>query len=319
MYTYSIKNIIGSDSYYVPILLNVLTNSEKQSGLKSNYISSKNIILVANAIDSIDALEFFLDFSGIVIGEGGFDVFLDMIKAQKKTIIFYNLPDIVYSFIKDDCKENLEYDSDQKLISTQKGLDSFNSKKEKINNLPKQIIRNFILETTINKEIHFSSSNVTGNKYIDIKKIFNEPSLFQLVICELGKYINERVQNGQLKFDKILCVSQNGAALASALGVFLEKDIEYLMNLGPYLEIRDKRAIKGIVPNTKYIFVADMVCLGTEYKIAKTIIKLADSKLIDGLSVAKYLDYDSKHTLFTLCEISDGDEFGYKITVEKKP
>jgi hypothetical protein len=306
MYTYDIKNILGTESHYVPILLNVLVNSEKQSGLKSNYISSKNISLVASAIDKIEAVEFFLDFSGIVIGEGGFDVFLDMIKAQKKTIIFYNLPDIVFSFIKDDCKENLEYDSEQKLISTQKGIDIFNSNKEKVKNLPNNIIRSFIHQTTINKEIHFSSSNVTGNKYIDIKKIFNEPSLFQLVICELGKYINEKVKNGQLKFDKILCVSQNGAALASALGVFLEKDIEYL------------KTIRGIVPNTKYIFIADMVCLGTEYKIAKTIIKLADSKLIDGLTVAKYLDYDSKHTLFTLCEINDGDEFGYKITVEKK-
>ncbi|MBN1971818.1 MAG: hypothetical protein JW870_20835 [Candidatus Delongbacteria bacterium] len=129
-------------------------------------------------------------------------------------------------------------------------------------------------------EYHYSSS-IYLNRYIDIKTILNSGDRFFLyciynlalkAIQQLKK--NWKINKGDSDYI-LLCQTLNGAFIASILAELLLLDITYIDHLGPINKIYNSYNSALIEKEKKYIVVSDVVCLGTEVKIAKNIIEFA--------------------------------------------
>ncbi len=314
-----------SDTLYIPIHLNMMIFSSGFNFESAKIISIEFLKKILDYIDKEQYKHFLLDFSFIDFStQRSFKVFTDMLKAGKKNAVFCNLSELIFNMIQNDCKELneiLDYDFQNKVISNKAGLTYYHDQRNKNNSdnfiqrFINGYIRNFIKDNLKEGSSFLDSSNTYANKYISVKEILQSPPMYYLVVYEICKLVkNNFVLDGIDNYDKLICASLNGAVLATLVGQLLEKEVLYLMKLGPHLKILDKNEIPK---KSRYLYISDMVCLGIEYKIAKTLVKINDSDIVGGVSVVKYLNPKKGEKIFTLVEINDNDDFEYRIEAKK--
>lgn len=317
-----------SDTLYIPIHLNMMIFSSGFNFESAKIISIEFLKKILDYIDKEQYKHFLLDFSYIDFStQRSFKVFIDMLKAGKKNIAFCNLTEMVFNMIQNDCKELnaiLDYDFQNKVISNKVGIKYYHDQRKKNNSdnfiqgFINAYIRNIIKDNLKEGSEFLESSNTYANKYVSIKEIFKKSSMYYLVVYEMCKLVKDNfVRDGVDTYDKLICASITGAVLATLVGQLLEKEVFYLMKLGPHLTILDKMVINEISKNSRYLFISDMVCLGIEYKIAKTLVNLNGSDIIGGVSVVKYLNPQKGEKILPLVEINDNDDFDYRITTKK--
>lgn len=150
-----------------------------------------------------------------------------------------------------------------------------------------------------------------------------------LVIYELCVIIDKNFKTQSLaenNIDYLVCVSNNGVSVATIVGQLLGIDVLYLMNLGPNLTLHDKNLIKLIVPHKKYLFIYDFICLGTEYRITKSLLQYKDCVFLGGVGVALYTNplrnesmKQNKDILISLIDVCDKEyEFNYEVYSNSK-
>lgn len=305
-YSYDYKNL-----KYIPVLQNWFCYSGSYN-LHNNYLNNDFVEYLFKQTGSDDNC-YLIDFSGVFsTNSRSFEIFNSL---SNKKHIFYNLDKSLYPIIKTDCIDYKYKDDDLGILITENAFSFYESIKGQIQSVPINIIRRQILECVrTEKDLYpLDSSNVLGNKYVDIKQIFYKPECYYLTIIQLAKTINRNYSN----YDKIICSSFNGSVISTLIGQLLGKDTIYIMQLGPNISFRDRELIKKIEPNKRYIYIGDMICLGSEYKMAKTIVKLHNSDIVGGAVFAIYIKPTDDYKIESLVEINDGDEFDYKIIVKK--
>lgn len=110
------------------------------------------------------------------------------------------------------------------------------------------------------------SSGVYSDRYIDIKQMFSSHTDTAFIIYQLYNRIREWGDS----FDCILATSKTGVALAAILADIMNKEL-LCLNIGQmFEEIYDQ--IPKIVPGKHYVHIFDMICLGTEVKVANAMV-----------------------------------------------
>jgi len=149
---------------------------------------------------------------------------------------------------------------------------------------------------------YHSSSSVYLSKYIDIKKLISvEQRIFTYALYWLAIKIqvNWNIRsnaNGEVTPPTLVCQNLNSSYMASILSTFLRLDVLILDHLGPINTMYSSLS-QRIVRDKEYIIVSDVVCLGTEVKIAKTLINFLGGKVFGNVSMVKLDTLKEEHSL----------------------
>lgn len=153
-------------------------------------------------------------------------------------------------------------------------------------------------DKTKEDEYHHSSS-VYLTQYIDIKKIISsDKSFFIHCLYELSIKINDNwlslIRKDKEDMPILVCQNLNTSYIASILSTFLNLDVLILDHIGPintmYSSLNNK-----IEENKNYIIVSDVVCLGTEVKIVKSLITFLGGKIYGNISIIKLDTLNENH------------------------
>lgn len=167
------------------------------------------------------------------------------------------------------------------------------------------------------------SSNVRLPKYINIKKFIEDTEVSFLglyLLCKKAVELNiiPRLDNSQNRpiafFQSII-----GGYLASIISKIAILDIAYFDHIGPISKIYKTVQKTSFLKNKNYILISDVICMGTEIQIAKSIIDHEHSNVVGLISIVevevidkpKNGDYRSC-SLFTLTN-KNNNEIKYKI------
>lgn len=143
--------------------------------------------------------------------------------------------------------------------------------------------KNYIVEY---KKKH-SSSFVYLNSFIDLKKFISleRPfvyfSLYKLALKIRNKWSKELNNNPIL-----VSQSLTSTFIVSILSKLLKLDILVFDKIGPITKLYNKLE-KHNFDKRKYIIVSDLVCLGTEVKITKSLIEFSGGNYLGNVSLIK--------------------------------
>lgn len=249
-----------------------------------------------NLINKINEKTVYLDFNKIDNAYKNLNKNLSKISKKCKLLILLNLRDDVYSQLDIDLisgnTHNLRNVQNNGYI-----MFYFEKKSNKENyidenDLFESSFRDFIIRfTDDNNSGYHQSSSVYLTKYIDIKKMISTEkaffiySIYQLALKIQNKWLNEIIDNNY-QFPTLICQNLNSSFIASILSSFLKLDVIILDHLGP-INTMYSSLNKKIEESKNYIIVSDVVCLGTEVKIAKNLINFLGGKVFGNISIVK--------------------------------
>lgn len=140
-----------------------------------------------------------------------------------------------------------------------------------------------------------ASSFVYLNSFIDLKKfISNESPFIYYALYRLAMKINDKWEPALN--DKPILVGQSltSTFIVSVISKLLKLDILIFDKIGPITKLYNKLE-KHNFENRKYIVVSDLVCLGTEVKITKSLIEFSGGKYLGNVSLVKVETLSREH------------------------
>ncbi|XMB66274.1 hypothetical protein RI065_08205 [Mycoplasmatota bacterium zrk1] len=316
-----LKDDIGiceSQSLFAGYYVNMLMYESMNTDTKRNDSPKK---ITGNYIDK--ALTFFdgkpgikiIDFCGVSIQPT--ELFYSTLRSG--TVIFMGIRKSIYIELQETIKEvnpliDMIFFGDKVIISTDKlwsqfisssgrfkviGLDVnlSSSVDESIYNslielITQNIIGDFLYSMHKESKIKYlPSSNMYANRYIDIKSIMLDPTIFSLVIDKLCTLVREILlqYEGQVNAKKVILVgvSQNGGILATIIGNRMRLNYTLINKLGPdysYSPI-DTTFIKE--EKGDYLLISDFLCLGSEYIRAKVLLESVNANVVGMVTVGQ--------------------------------
>ncbi|PKP23045.1 MAG: hypothetical protein CVU05_01320 [Bacteroidetes bacterium HGW-Bacteroidetes-21] len=179
-----------------------------------------------------------------------------------------------------------------------------------------------------NEKIFSNSSNVYLPNYINIKRFIEEKDLTYFGIYLLCKkaisdnLIKEYYNRKDIKKTLLFFQSLNGAYIASILSKLALLDMAYIDHIGPINKIYRTILRNNFDNQNNYLIVSDVICMGTEIEIAKSLIQYENSIVIGNISIVKIEAIKGKQeietcSLFKLTKENNGD-IKYKIETEFK-
>lgn len=187
------------------------------------------------------------------------------------------------------------------------------------------LIEKYVDEVEIDKSFH-SSSSVYLPKWINIKKfIVHDKAFFTYAIYHLAlKTYNkwkDLFDNDELYKPILVCQNLNSSYICSILSNLLKTDILILDQIGPINKMYSTLDNK-IENGRNYLVVSDLVCLGTEVKIAKSLIEFLGGNYLGNISIIRIQtidpkDKDFKNTecVFVVDKINN-KKIGYEINTD---
>ena len=170
-------------------------------------------------------------------------------------------------------------------------------------------------------DVYHSSSSVYLTKWINIKKFISVDreffiyGIYNLAIKAYHKWFKTQNRDKPI----LVCQNLNSSYIASILSTLLKTDIVILDQIGPINKIYSTLDSK-IENNKNYIVVSDLICLGTEIKIAKSLIEFLGGKYLGNVSIVRIQTIDPNYRSFedTECvfvvDKESNKEIGYKIS-----
>jgi hypothetical protein len=298
-----------------------------QAGIFQNALSKTTIDNLAQEIrkNKIKSKCVIFDFEGIEYLQVNQNIYfkekiLDYLKSKK-----IQLSNITNKIINDlgfsHLIKNIEAEQKTIIINDPENQEVTLTTLQAFNTLFKNKLKdNYLDETT---KFH-RSSPVYITKYIDIKKFITIDRAFIIYALynlsfSMIKQKEYRDWNIEKNEKEIVLFSQNmnSSFIASILSSFLQLDVMLIDHVGPINKIYSNFENR-IDRNKKYIVVSDVVCLGTEVKIAKNIIEFSGAEYIGNVSIIrvntlknedlKYTDVDSIYVIE-----KDNNDMGYSI------
>lgn len=224
----------------------------------------------------------------------------DLVNKQNKTIVFEDVKESllkqlpISSFFEEDNHINKdEKENKFRFFSFKKGFDC-SLIKSSIDAFELSFLENVKLYNQPlpegNKE--HTSSSVSLTSYIDIKRFIVEKRLFMLYAIYRLAIKLKRHWLDQNKTNKkkpvLVCQSLNGSYIASVLSTLLDLNLYILDQVGPVNKLYRAVGAK-IESDTDYIVVSDMVCMGTEVKIAKSIVEYLGGNYIGNVTIVRMI------------------------------
>jgi hypothetical protein len=163
------------------------------------------------------------------------------------------------------------------------------------------LIEKYIDSVDVDKSFH-SSSSVYLPKWINIKNfISNDKAFFIYAIYHLAI---KTYAKWKCFFEKdesykpiLVCQNLNSSYISSILSNLLKTDILILDQIGPINKMYSTLDSK-IENSRNYVVVSDLVCLGTEVKIAKSLIEFLGGNYLGNISIIRIQTIDPKHKDF---------------------
>jgi hypothetical protein len=145
----------------------------------------------------------------------------------------------------------------------------------------------------VDKTKFHHSSSVYINKFIDIKRLITEDKnliLFTIYMLALNMITPNENRDWTITKDEkeIILFSQNMncSFIASILSQLLLLDVTLIDHVGPINKIYS--SFDNLInKNKKYLVVSDMVCLGSEVRIAKNLIEFSGGEYIGNVSIIR--------------------------------
>lgn len=301
-----ISQIIKEDFIYFNLHAEQTISSSyfgAEIGIYVTELFDSTLFRINDGIDTIENYEehiLYIDFEGIE--NAGKHLFDDLLKINKKVkhLIFLNLKQNVLSqlclsedFLKNPNNDKFESEDKFKIFYFGDLIPNV-----KLIN-PKLVFEEELIECityyneTLEKPYLHESSSVYLTSYIDIKKMISHDTEF-IMFCLYNLALKLKENWIKSIDDKpiLVCQNLNSSFISSVLSNFLQLDIVILDHVGPINTIYSTLNNK-IEENKKYIIVSDVVCLGTEVKIAKNLIAFLGGKVIGNVSIVKLDTLDS--------------------------
>lgn len=273
----------------------------------SNYIKDNNVGVYVSSLqfETVDRLFHFLKDS--TFEEQKYIVldFKNISYTQANLLAkFIEIRDLGYKLVfknvKKDVFEPLSIsiiDNDQNVLNSSNGYDTFyyfSSESENIYSIEldekkifnsefERIIKNYIERYN---EKH-ASSFIYLRSFIDLKKLISmERPFVYFALYKLAMKIKYR-WNQEIK-EKPILVSQSltSTFIVSILSKLLKLDILVFDKIGPITKLYNKLE-KHNFDKRKYIIVSDLVCLGTEVKITKSLIEFSGGQYLGNIALVK--------------------------------
>ena len=172
-----------------------------------------------------------------------------------------------------------------------------------------------------------NSSNVYLPRYINLKPFIEdrEFSYFGLyLLCK--KAINESIIPKLNKRDTprktiLFFQSLNGAYLASIFSKLALIDMAYIDHVGPINKIYRTILKNNFEFQNNYLIMSDVICMGTEEKIVKSLIEYENSFVIGNLAIVKIEPITGKTIKEKACSLfilskENNELIGYKINTD---
>lgn len=188
-----------------------------------------------------------------------------------------------------------------------------------------KLTNKYVDDVSIDNSFH-SSSSIYLPKWINIKKfITNEKAFFTYAIYYLAikayhKWKHLFTENATTK-PVLVCQNLNSSYIASVLSNLLQTDILILDQIGPVNKMYSTLDSK-IENNKNYLVVSDLVCLGTEVKIAKSLIEFLGGDYVGNISIVRiqtidpvHKDFDNTECVFLVNKMNN-KKIGFKINTD---
>jgi hypothetical protein len=187
------------------------------------------------------------------------------------------------------------------------------------------LVKSKYCDSLDDKDKYHSSSSVYLSKWINIKRFASNDkeffiySIYQLAIKSYKKWFKERKDIEDDEKPILVCQNLNSSYIASILSTLLGTDILILDQIGPINKMYSTLDSK-IENNKKYIVVSDLVCLGTEIKIAKSLIEFLGGIYLGNISIVRIQTIDPIHRSFDdtecvfLVNKATNKDIGYSIS-----
>lgn len=301
-----------------------LTNIEKGVfGRRLTKTTILNLKQYAASLKIVDK-EIVIDFKQLIsVQKNIFEAFheiLNNLLSKGFTIILKNIE----GSLSEDLK--MEVFAEKKISSNNNDYAYSNKKKSSISfkNITDKIIQDAI-DTKILTEVGLlvessialnHSSSIYLNKYVNVKKLFDNEPFFKYCIYRLAMQmrlaadVEWAIKKDDTNADKITLFFQTltGSHIASLLSDLLHIDICYVDHIGPINNLYNTCFGERIQKNKKYVVVSDAVCLGTEVKIAKSLIEYSGGIYLGNVSIFRTKILKNEHRRFmdylTLFEIN---------------
>jgi len=273
--------------------------------------------------------------------ESEFSYIIDFVIEQNLSLSLIRVGEKLYSdFRLKSYKQKLgevikEFDSSNYtdiFINKKKEIDTINFD-DKLMNLYNNIFSLKIKEKYLvdNPKRYSDSSNIYLPKYINVKNFIEEREITYLglyLLCK--KAINEKIisnlnEREKTSKTKLFFQSMNGAYISSILSKIALLDMAFIDHIGPINKIYRTILRNNFDENDSYIIVSDVICMGTETEIAKSLIHYENSDVKGSITIVKIepIVKDKKDkvrtcSLFTLTN-DNNSEIKYEISTEFEP
>lgn len=203
--------------------------------------------------------------------------------------------------------ESIKNDSTFSILKITKG--TIDIKIESLNDLWTNHFSN-VIKSLIDEEsedntpyLHHSSS-VYLSKFIKLKKIITTDSntilfaTYKLAQKIKAKWLNNYQNLDQEAKPVLVCQTLNSSYFASLLSNILCLDLLILDKVGP-INKQSSMLDRKIEENRKYIVISDIVCIGTEIRIAKSIIQFLGGNYVGNASIIRIETLKNEDRIFS--------------------
>lgn len=275
----------------------VFTSNYIKDNNEGVYVSSLQFETVDRLLNFVSSSTFeeqkyiILDFRNIHHIQANLISKIIEIRQLGYNLVFKNVVEEIFESLSlniiDNAKNflntNQGYDTFYYFTSESEAIYSIDLNEKIFNQEFERKIKNYIVE--YGKK--HTSSFVYLTSFIDLKKfISNEKPFIYFALYKLAMKIKYK-WNQEIKANPIL-VSQSltSTFIVSILSKLLKLDILVFDKIGPITKLYNKLE-KHNFDSRKYIIVSDLVCLGTEVKITKSLIEFSGGQYLGNVSLIK--------------------------------
>ena len=293
-----ISNIEAGENVYYSLHAEQIMSStffEADSGIYASELFGEALNRVKENANAYVSKNIVLDFARIENVSKQLKSILSEISKNCRLLILRNLSDLVFNQLDiSEIGDNLHNERTE----NNDGYVTFyfKEKADKIDiSNEDQVFEDAFLKTLLkytdeNKSGYHQSSSVYLSKYIDMKKIISHEknffiyALYRLALQTRSKWFDELEHKKTRPI--LICQNLNSSYIASILSSLLKLNVLILDHLGP-INTMYSSLNRKIEENKNYLIVSDVVCLGTEVKIAKNLITFLGGKVIGNISIVK--------------------------------
>lgn len=162
-------------------------------------------------------------------------------------------------------------------------------------------------------DVPFGSTPVYSEKYFNAKSIYIYQPDFNVFVDSMVRAINSADFDS---FDMIVSSSYGGSFFAGPVAHLLGVPMHCFIDIGP--KVKFKHGLDwDNGHDKKCLLVADMICMGTELRVAQQLLSTIGSNIVGCASIALYNHHDSVKCI-SLLDKNDMESIGYSISLDKK-